>query len=947
MAIAMAWRQTYILAAPAHNTDPAAAVAAYEAHIVPAMGRLEAEHLSLVLPLGWPLPFTVADLLWGSLASVHRRSEALLSVVAAHALALEIAQVQQPELVPASILSVAMVQPLKAGDSDALVQALNMLRAACTVAVQHAISAGAMMSLSAWLRALAARMHASSRAGPCVHDAAAVAEALAQHTVCAVVSAARQRSSAARFVLQGAEHALPLDPDAGISVSEEHSLRHDVAGADERRGTASALLCSEALLLACLSAAQSGVTLASAQRNAASTSPVSQLDVCLARAISPEQRVRQPAVHACVDMLPPLLHTVATLEAAALNITCTRLGDALGNAPAAALGEVCNQGERLVALVTQMARWRDRMVALLLGSSIAAVPEDALLVAWLRLRKGMLAVATAAEIDADISAAAHHAAAAMDSAWGISALGAPKPLLWRRAGHPRVPSTAQAVQAETQLRSLCEHPSMPHDPRVRASLVQAACFFSWSHAAERASNHVPALGAGNAVMLLEEAQRLVAQASTHAASVPADCLVMDTAVAEAAAATCDSKDAHGGVQLVLPTPLHRWPQIAPLATQLHGLASVASMRATLSFLAALSAVQSGDEALALVRGSAGNLLEFTLNASDRGVLDVAPLQQLVWLADAEQSGSELSAALPDIGHELWFRFHAALSRMQTSEGVALSGAVALFRPTLTACFADLAAGGSKAPISGRAATVLQLRLAVRALRSGASLGVAPGVLPGAQLVHADARAVTVLTSQLLAACSPRWPMCGLLSAAVLTQPSTAAVELQRAGARDDFAAADTVAPLLDAIAKLSKNGTSESCRGTAWTLLGCTRLALLVTELLADPAARDASKLASLSARRDEDVRPELHVRSAAAALPGAPSDSRARARAENALCILSDSITRLERRAVPRPAEGHWTAVYTELSRFAAGLGCVPAPLTPSLCQLCSAQRGMRASRE
>ena len=86
-----AWRQTYVLAASAHGIDPETALAAYYSHIAPAVAFAGQEQQPLVQPLSWPVPFTVADLVWGSPVSVQRRSGAVLCVAAAQAFAAEVA----------------------------------------------------------------------------------------------------------------------------------------------------------------------------------------------------------------------------------------------------------------------------------------------------------------------------------------------------------------------------------------------------------------------------------------------------------------------------------------------------------------------------------------------------------------------------------------------------------------------------------------------------------------------------------------------------------------------------------------------------------------------------------------------------------------------------------------------------------------------------------------
>jgi hypothetical protein len=51
-------------------------------------------------------------------------------------------------------------------------------------------------------------------------------------------------------------------------------------------------------------------------------------------------------------------------------------------------------------------------------------------------------------------ARAEHVAASLDSAMGLAAGPVPKPLLWRVAGHPRLPATLELGEAQSHLAAL-------------------------------------------------------------------------------------------------------------------------------------------------------------------------------------------------------------------------------------------------------------------------------------------------------------------------------------------------------------------------------------------------------------------------------------------------------------------------------------------------------------
>lgn len=986
-AAAVAWKQAYARAAVGHAADAAAGAAAFAAHLAPLLARGALEAGALVRPLEWPLPLRLDELASGGAACALRREGACLEAAAGEALSALLLEAAQagPEVALAALqdwrrrspavaamlpgaalqaLALSRPAPLACGAATATPAdagaALNALRVAAELFAQNGDAAG---TRARWLRALAARLSppdstsvwiGSSLSGPAAALAAAAATAalLAEHPAVGVLQLARQRAVASRCALEGTLLAQPADPDCCVTSAEEEA--HEQAGdADERAASCAALVTAESLLAATAGAAAASVELHrelhAAQAQPGAGAPASHLALCLARAGSAEERVRRPPAHPSFDVLPQALHAAAAVEAAALRACCASLHAALGDGGSATeLRRSSRTVSAVSAQLLSLGQWRHRALALLAAAPASGpAPAEALLLAWLRLRKPLArlcsALSSASAHDGDAAAAqellsaAAHAADALDASWGISTVCAPKPLLWRRGGHPLLPGCPETAALELHLRALCDSPALPQDPQLRAALAQAACFFSWAHVGSEASS--PQLSAHDARLLFALA-RDKAAASAALATAPEGGDALDAPSEREVGAACDSalspSPAAGYHAAAYPWRLHRWPAAAGLARQLRDTCSVASRRSSLALLAALTPCDGGAGAeppTAAASQHAAQLLAFSLGASGQRLLDAAPLQQLQWLSERAgedpAAARQLAAAVPAAAHELWFRLHCALWAPR-EDGAAqpawADGVSALFRPALSLRLAALADGAAGTAVSHRAATLLQLRLAARAARCGASLG-AGAALPHDHPADADRRAVAALAGQLLFACALRWPGCGEAASELEAgRPERAAHALARA----DCGASHLLAPLLAALAAPAAPRGSPACeasRGAAWTTLGCARLTLLAAELVADPAARDAFKLAHLRARRLDDVAPALALRDAAAQLPGAAQDLRARRRTALALDALDAASARLAARAVPRPVPSAWTAARSELERFAAGLGCVSHP--------------------
>jgi hypothetical protein len=275
------------------------------------------------------------------------------------------------------------------------------------------------------------------------------------------------------------------------------------------------------------------------------------------------------------------------------------------------------------------------------------------------------------------------------------------------------------------------------------------------------------------------------------------------------------------------------------------------------------------------------LLRYGVSATGRSPLDFAPLQQIVWLSERLRedaaAATQLKRALPAASHELWFRFHAAAWTPPSPcrdcpSWVTSAGVTPLFRPAAVAKLFSMALAAKGATVVERPVTLLKLRLAARCVRRGTLLGAAPDGRSEQSSASADRRAVHVLALQLFLAYVDAFPplekVVALLS--VCDGAAVATSELESAAATLPPLFSSMLAPLVVMLAPQNQPGSpdDEASRGAAWSGLGCSRLALLAAELVADPAARDAFKLSHVRSRRAQELEPELQLRAAAAALP-------------------------------------------------------------------------------
>jgi len=787
------------------------------------------------------------------------------------------------------------------------------LRAAVTLFLRAAGEDAQLRAL--WLRALAARRDAP----PLLLCAAGAAEAMAGHPAVAARAEARAALARADAAPAAAAAALPCDADCGLAWAEESGAA--VVGGEARAAAAAALFAAEAL---CAAAARAALARAEAEAAAAGAPSAlaagggSHLQLALARAAAPAERARRAPAHPALDAFPAALVAARAAESEACFFASKLLLGALRGG-----GEVdsaCATAAAAAVRLARLAGWRDRVTELLSSAPAASPPPvEPLLHAWLRLRKPLRALAAAA---ADGGAWAH-ACGVLDAAWGLGALGAPKPLLWRGAGHPLPPADPSVTPMEARLRALAEA-GTPRPPALRLALAQAAALLALAAGG--------ALGAAEAAALAQLSEERCAAAAATAEAEEAPGAVEVASLARAAPAE---------ERLAFPFRLQRFALAAAAAAELRAAARAAGLRAALALLSRPSDAD-----------AQATLLAFSAAASDLSPLDAAPLQTLLWLRERGAEAAEAGdAALLGASHELAYRtLRAAAGSAPPPDGPAwAAGAVgALFRPALAAALLGWAEATERCPAAGAAARRLQLRLALRLARGGGSLGARPaGRAEQAAAAEDDVDALHCAAEALLRALAPRWPP--LAAAADADAPPT---QLALAG-EGGLEAAALLTPLLASLsaaraerALAPGSPACEAARGAAWARLGAARLALLCAELTADPAMRSALKRDRLLAAAAESLAPAARAARASAALPGASADARACARAEAELGAAEAAAERHGRAAVPRPQPSDWPAIHAELRRFADGLGCVPAPQPRPHCLAPCATRGRNFGR-
>ena len=774
---------------------------------------------------------------------------------------------------------------------------------------------------------------------------AVAASEIVTHPAVALVHSARMRAASARG--RRLVQSLPFDMDAGVTVAEESAAqqRHDSLPQTEQEASCTALTTSEAIMSATCRMLLSGAHIAAQQAEAA-RHVNTVLHLALVRAADPNERVRRAAAHASTDALPHVFAAVAVLEAAVIGICSSWMCDALSVDAPDKLGSTSLAAARLLKPLDRLAEWRSRCVAILGDTDCTAPPPvETIVLAWLRMRKSLFKVIELLESTHggdEAASAASVAASAMDACCGISDLGAPKPLLWRFAGHPSFPSDRTMHELEGELRMLAESPTLAHDPGLRAALAQAVCFFSWSHVG--AEHDVPKLSLSEASAMHALALTKIRSAElTHELGVDAvDCAPQPAEIEAAAAASCDASDATSvAAAATVPWSLTRWRAAAAAASDLRALAAIASFTASLPVLASLTAAACGDSSAldvttAVPAATMTTLLRYGVSATGRSPLDFAPLQQIVWLSERVQddaaAAAQLKRALPVASHELWFRFHAAAWTVPppcrdgplwaTSAGIA-----PLFRPAAIMKLFSMAFAAKSVTVVERPVTLLKLRLAARCLRQGLQLGAVSDAGSEQLSASADRRAVNMLTLQLMHAYADAYPPLGKVMALLSVCNATAgASALESAAATLPPLFSSLFLPLVTSLASRDQPGSpeDEASRGAAWSMLGCARLALLAAELVADPAARDAFKLGHVRTRRSQELEPEVQLRAAAAALPGARTFERSSYKCQMALARADAVVEKLVVRAVPRPADSTWLPARAEIERFVNGLGCV-----------------------
>ncbi|KAK3274512.1 hypothetical protein CYMTET_17303, partial [Cymbomonas tetramitiformis] len=305
------------------------------------------------------------------------------------------------------------------------------------------------------------RLAAAAELPPCLHELQAgsllqAAGAVAAEAVAQAAASSETEMGTAGHTRRGVGAAGAIAPllggghVSGVWFGSAAEEWHEVVGA-------SGVL--TALRAALYSANQQNAVYAdSAAAVAAGTESAVQLSIW--RREHSLERARKPPAHPCVDPLHPLFVAVAAFEAQMLDACAPRawvpsdVEHALGT-------EGC-----VGVTMRQLQEGREELWAA--AQSPAALPSlDALLVAWLHLRKAAAAALALAMPSAGQSGGGltsgegvQHtldlACRAMDKAFNIPAGGLPDLVLWQHAGHPAIGGTPCMQAVERDVRVLCD-----------------------------------------------------------------------------------------------------------------------------------------------------------------------------------------------------------------------------------------------------------------------------------------------------------------------------------------------------------------------------------------------------------------------------------------------------------------------------------------------------------
>ncbi|KAF6262490.1 hypothetical protein COO60DRAFT_1699221 [Scenedesmus sp. NREL 46B-D3] len=925
----------------------------------------------LLRPCQWPVWVGVTDLAQQSALAAAARDASLPVWLLTQALAAELAAVAGSRSSSAGGLHAArqLLQQLPAGQQALL--PLRLLGAAMGEQQQHSSSSSSSSRLLQLLPEMSITAVTACLFRPTVaHHSSTLRQQWLQQQLAQVAAAAAAGGVCRRglALTQLLQQLLPTISQQLWSSGLQHLLQQEQQQQQQQQ---SALLLPLLQQAACHAAVAAGAGAASAAAVAAGAA--SPYQESMWRSARPTERARREASHPAVDGLQPCVAAVAAFEGVALQVLLHHELRNSGSGSGSQAGQLAAQIHQLQLARSSVWDAVHGPLHLHFGSNaststsqqhpagaspaavVAAVQPERLAWAWSQLAKAVERLLTScADLAVGESAARWQflqqqmaAALQLDAA-------APKPLMWRNAGHPQLPPNRQLLAAQHKAATLAEALAVQGGAGFRvdargqpAGLVAAGV--DWQQLLQEAvqtvqeqlqqyrlgQQHINAAatnsdGEGSAAGFndvtavlegLEFGTGAGAELRERLAAAAAAVMCCDAGLRRgltqglammgflphmqllqqqqqqqqqeqgAVPAACMQVDLQ---QLVHAAGLEEESKIA--AAALEWLLSAAAAKATTSMDSSKSQLSDAAQQQ-LVLSSAAKAAA----AAASGAAALVPLQQLSWLVasmlDDRQALPQqqlLQQVLPGLLHDAWFSWQAGL-------WAGSNGGLAEVQQE---------DGTSKA------ARLQQLSLAAQQLlqqqpRDGSSsqqqqvLGLLLGQL---LLAHTgsfsscdDASALQQLVQQLLLWCGgggAAVPALKLRGSILLPSSSTPQQQQQQ-----------------------QQWYVLLGSQGWAWLLLGCARLQLVAPPPGVDPAGRYGYKAAAMQAWVSTQLEAAMQVHFMMQQLPGGPDESAALQALSQQHAGLTARLQKLRGRCVPRPDPPQYLYLQQEVAAFSRGL--------------------------
>ncbi|GBG67611.1 hypothetical protein CBR_g741 [Chara braunii] len=560
-----------------------------------------------------------------------------------------------------------------------------------------------------------------------------------------------------------------------------------------------------------------------------------------------------------------------------------------------------------------------------------------------------------------------HLVEMVDKAFGISGVGTSS-LLWKRGGHPQVPSTLELFQEDVELSKLCQklrvstgsdfsgQSAVAVNEEIRRLATQGLCMLRWVGQKEmplaaefprlEAQNSLQQRGEGVTIAeameirQLLESQVALFKKNVYRSGGPSTLIagVQPQLAGEMKAA-----------RYTFPPQLLQWPGAQVLWLQLLPLLDHASLVHDALLLFELSPLveafgaKSGEAIKDVPADRLEQAMSFSLKCMSRSPADFVPHQQLLWIADAPNRDAVITGvgdALQGILHEMWFRWQVSLwdNALESVPGISCdektsaSSAHLPFVPPATSSSALSLCGMPELDGGVIAATTGPPRLFL-GTRTTFTTGLITSV------VHAGMKDHYSRLLQLRLAAQHFWDMAAEIpvdlpqidwhNASVLfiqgTSPEPGMLQklAEVLGRSSHRQFGSLIQPLLLPCAQALVHAIS--CRTSnermlsqakAWALLGALRFHLLLPPDGCDPAGKYAYKRDHLLDRL-EDIQIEIEVRASVQRFSTGSSYSPAIERLWSDAANLRKELQQLEGKIVPRPKPSQFMALYEDLCQF------------------------------